>query len=47
LNAVARYKKLIRSYASIEQIIPSEYVASYLGMVPQSLSRVKRKLNRD
>jgi len=46
LNGVQRYTKLIQTFPRIEQIIPSEYVASYLGMVPQSLSRVKRKLGR-
>lgn len=43
MNAVQRYEKVRRSFPNIEQLIPSEYVASYLGMVPQTLSRVKRK----
>lgn len=46
MNAVQRYNKLINSFPHIEQVIPSEYVASYLGMVPQSLSRVKREIGR-
>lgn len=45
LNAVERYRKVTRSFPNIEQMVPSEYVASYLGMVPQTLSRVKRKLS--
>jgi CRP/FNR family transcriptional regulator, anaerobic regulatory protein len=43
LNSVQRYRKLRRTFPDIEQLIPSEYLASYLGIVPQTLSRVKRK----
>lgn len=43
LNARERYKKLRRTLPNIEQLVPSEYIASYLGMVPHTLSRVKRK----
>lgn len=43
LNARERYKKLRNTFPNIEQLVPSEYIASYLGMVPHTLSRVKRK----
>jgi CRP/FNR family transcriptional regulator, anaerobic regulatory protein len=43
LNAVERYKKLRRTFPKIEQLIPSKQIASYLGMDPHTLSRVKRK----
>lgn len=42
LNGVERYKRLLSDYKGIEQIIPQEYIASYLGITPQSLSRIRR-----
>jgi CRP-like cAMP-binding protein len=46
MNAVRRYQKLILAFPHIEQRVPAEYIASYLGMTPQSLSRVKRDPGR-
>jgi len=46
LNAVERYRKVMTKFPQIEAIVPSEHVASYLGMERQSLSRVKRKIGR-
>jgi CRP-like cAMP-binding protein len=43
LTATERYHKLLVQYRGIEQIIPQEYIASYLGITPQSLSRIKRR----
>jgi len=43
LSASARFEKLLHIFPEIEQIIPQEYLASYLGITPQSLSRIKRK----
>lgn len=43
LDAADRYEKLLGRYPGIEQVIPQEYIASYLGITPQSLSRIKRK----
>jgi len=45
LNAVERYQKLSTSFPHIEQIISQEYIASYLGIAPQSLSRLKKNLS--
>lgn len=45
LNALERFRKLRESFPRIEQIIPQEYLASYLGIAPQSLSRLKKKLS--
>lgn len=42
LNAVQRFKKLRESFPRIEQVVPQEYLASYLGIAPQSLSRLKK-----
>jgi CRP-like cAMP-binding protein len=46
LSAVDRFKKLHDRLPRIEQIVSQEYLASYLGITPQSLSRLKRSLNR-
>jgi len=43
LSAVERYEKLERTFPKVEQLLPQEYVASYLGIAPQSLSRIKRE----
>jgi CRP-like cAMP-binding protein len=45
LNALQRFKKLRRNYPRIEQTVPQEYLASYLGIAPQSLSRLKKNID--
>jgi CRP-like cAMP-binding protein len=42
LSALERFKKLRKHFPGIEQVVPQEYLASYLGIAPQSLSRLKR-----
>lgn len=44
LNAEQRYKKLIAQQPQLIQHIPIQYIASYLGMKPESLSRIRRKM---
>lgn len=44
-TAAMRFEKLIKEYPGIEQDVSQEDIASYLGITPQSLSRIKR-LNR-
>ncbi|KPH13748.1 cyclic nucleotide-binding protein [Chryseobacterium sp. ERMR1:04] len=44
LNAEQRYVKLIKNYPGIIQNVPIQYIASFLGMKPESLSRIRRKL---
>jgi hypothetical protein len=44
LNARERYQKLLANFPQIEQIIAQEFIASYLGIAPQSLSRLKRQM---
>lgn len=44
LNAEQRYIKLIKNYPGIIQNVPIQYIASFLGMKPESLSRIRRKL---
>jgi CRP/FNR family transcriptional regulator, anaerobic regulatory protein len=42
LHAGARFEKLIRQYPRLEKHVTQESIASYLGITPQSLSRLKR-----
>jgi CRP-like cAMP-binding protein len=42
LSAAERFDSLLESFPDIEQIVSQENIASYLGITPQSLSRIKR-----
>ncbi|NIF04226.1 Crp/Fnr family transcriptional regulator [Chryseobacterium sp. Tr-659] len=44
LNAEQRYLKLINDYPGIIRNVPIQYIASFLGMKPESLSRIRRKI---
>jgi len=44
LSAEQRYRKLIENYPGILHNVPITYIASFLGMKPESLSRIRRKL---
>jgi CRP-like cAMP-binding protein len=43
-NAEERYKELIQRHPGIEQLVPQHQIASYLGILPESLSRMKKLL---
>jgi CRP/FNR family transcriptional regulator, anaerobic regulatory protein len=43
LSAEQRYKKLIDTQPHILQNVPIQYIASYLGIKPQSLSRIRKQ----
>ncbi len=43
LNALQRLEKLLNVFPDIEQIVPQDAIASYLGIAAQSLSRLKRR----
>lgn len=45
LKAELRYKKLMEENPTIIQNVPIQYIASYLGMKPESLSRIRRQLS--
>ena len=45
-NAYERYKLLLETYPQIEQHVSQYYIAAYLGIKPESLSRLK-SLNID
>lgn len=44
LTAEQRYLKLIENQPGILHNVPITYIASFLGMKPESLSRIRRKL---
>lgn len=44
LTAEIRYKKMIKNQPQLLQNIPIQYIASYLGIKPQSLSRIRRQI---
>ena len=43
-TAENRYKKLLRNQPELIQRIPLKHLASYFGVAPQSLSRIRKKL---
>ncbi|NET35050.1 MAG: Crp/Fnr family transcriptional regulator [Cyanothece sp. SIO1E1] len=45
LTAKERYLKLLQNHPSIVRDIPINYIASYLGMNPGSLSRIRQELS--
>ena len=44
-SAEARYLKLLSGFPDIFQRVPQHYIASYLGIQPQSLSRIRKNLS--
>ncbi|MBC7888487.1 MAG: Crp/Fnr family transcriptional regulator [Ferruginibacter sp.] len=44
LTAELRYKKMIKEQPQLPQNIPVQYIASFLGIKPQSLSRIRRQI---
>jgi CRP-like cAMP-binding protein len=46
LHTAERHEKLIKRVPWIEQVIPQESIASYLGITPQTLSRIKKEASR-
>ncbi len=43
-SAAERYFELIQRSPGIEQLVPQHQIASYLGILPESLSRMKKRL---
>lgn len=45
LDSIERYKQFVSIYPELEYRIKQCHIASYLGITPVSLSRIRRKLN--
>jgi len=43
-SAEERYQAFIAAYPKIEQYAPQKQIASYLGITPQFLSKIRKKL---
>jgi CRP-like cAMP-binding protein len=43
-NAKTRYLEFIKRYPEVAQQVPQQYIASYLKITPQSLSRIRKEL---
>jgi CRP-like cAMP-binding protein len=45
-SAEERYQEFLKTYPSIAQRVPQFMLASYLGVSPETLSRIRRSLSR-
>ena len=45
-SAEERYQEFVRMYPSIVRRVPQSMLASYLGMTPETVSRIRKKLSR-
>jgi CRP-like cAMP-binding protein len=43
LTAAEKYNQFIKDYSVFEKTIPNYQIASYLGITPQSLSRIRKE----
>jgi CRP-like cAMP-binding protein len=43
-SADERYQHFLEKYPTLEQFVPLKYIASYLGITPEFLSKIRRKL---
>lgn len=46
LDAEKRYQIFQRDFPELEQLIPQYHIASYLGITPTQLSRIRKKMSR-
>lgn len=46
LNAEQRYLKLMEEYPEVLRNVPMQYISSFLGMNPKSLSRIRKQIIR-
>jgi len=45
-SAEERYLKFIKTYPKLIEQVPQNHIASYLGITPQSLSRIRKELTQ-
>ena len=45
-DAEQRYQSFQTRYPNLENLIKQHYVASYLGIAPESLNRIRKNINR-
>lgn len=45
LNAVERYRVFLREYPDLEKRIKQHMIASYLGITPVALSRIRKEIS--
>ena len=45
-NAKERYEHFITTYPNVTQRVPLKMIASYLGITPEALSRVRHQLSQ-
>lgn len=46
-NATERYLEFRKRYPDLSGRIPQRYIATYLGITPESLSRIRSSLRED
>lgn len=46
-TATDKYREFLRRYPDLALQVPQQYIASYLKITPQSLSRIRKKLMRE
>ncbi|MEI9919380.1 MAG: Crp/Fnr family transcriptional regulator [Bacteroidota bacterium] len=44
-SAEERYEAFRQRYPTLEQFVPQKYIASYLGVTPEFLSKVRRRIS--
>ncbi|MET0243121.1 MAG: hypothetical protein ABW174_06620 [Flavitalea sp.] len=44
LSLEERYEKFINKYPQIAQRVPQHMIASYMGLTPETLSRVRKRI---
>ena len=46
-DAMTRYKKFLSEEPELQHRVPQYMIASYLGMTPETLSRIRRKIAKN
>lgn len=44
-SAEERYLKLMKEHPGLFQLVPLKYIATFLGITPQALSRIRRRIS--